>query len=148
MKKLLISVVALCLGISVMAADGWMTNMGEAMALAKKTNKPILVDFSGSDWCGWCMKLDREVFSQKVFKEYAKDNLILVIVDFPRSKKQSDQIKKQNSELAKKYNINGFPTVLVLDKDGKILLRTGYRDGGAEKYVKFLKDEIAKAMKK
>ena len=91
MKKLTIFILALSLGLSVFASSGWMTDMDKAMKLSAKTGKPILADFSGSDWCGWCIKLDREVFSKKAFKDFAKDNLILVLLDFPNRKHISER---------------------------------------------------------
>jgi protein disulfide-isomerase len=142
MKKLAITVLALCVGASVFASSGWMTDMDKAMKLSAKTGKPILADFSGSDWCGWCMKLDREVFSQKIFKDFTKDNLILVLLDFPRSKVIPANVKKQNRALAAKYGIRSYPTVLLLDSKGKVLLKTGYRRGGPQKYVDFLKSKM------
>ena len=142
MKKLTTLVIALCLGTSVFASVGWMTDMDKAMKLSAKSGKPILADFSGSDWCGWCIRLDKEVFSQKIFKDFAKENLILVLVDFPRAKPMTQKLKKQNKDLAKKYQIQGFPTVLLLDSKGKVILKTGYRHGGPQKYVDFLKSKI------
>ena len=142
MKKLAITVLALCVGTSLFASSGWTTDMDKAMKLSAKTGKPILADFSGSDWCGWCMKLDREVFSQKIFKDFAKDNLILVLLDFPRSKVIPANVKKQNRALAAKYGIRGYPTVLLLDSKGNVLLKTGYRRGGPQKYVDFLKSKM------
>lgn len=150
MKKLAIFIFALCLGLSVFASGkGWMTDMDAAMKLSAKTGKPILADFSGSDWCGWCVKLDKEVFSKKAFKDFAKDNLILVLLDFPRSKAMSAKLKKQNAALAAKYGIRGYPTVLLLDSKGKVIVKTGYRRGGPKGYIKFLKSKIpAKKAKK
>ncbi len=116
----------------------WITDFEKAKETAKKLKRPMLVDFTGSDWCGWCIKLDKEVFSKDEFKEYAKDNLVLVELDFPNRKKQSDALKAQNKALAKKYGIRGYPTILLLDADGKELARTGYQRGGPEKYVKHL----------
>jgi protein disulfide-isomerase len=86
--KILTALTLFCLlAIPVSAADnGWLTNLDDALKIAEKDNKVILMDFSGSDWCGWCIKLDKEVFSQAAFKDYAKDNLVLVLVDFPRKK--------------------------------------------------------------
>lgn len=150
MKKLATFVFALCLGLSVFASGkGWMTDMDAAMKLSAKTGKPILADFSGSDWCGWCVKLDREVFSKKAFKDFAKDNLILVLLDFPRSKPMSAKLKKQNAALAAKYGIRSYPTVLLLDSKGKVIVKTGYRRGGPQGYITFLKSKIpAKKAKK
>ena len=121
------------------SGKGWLTDFEAAKKEAAKKNLPILVDFSGSDWCGWCIKLDKEVFSKKAFKDYAKDNYVLLMLDFPRKTKISAKLKKQNHELAKKYQVRGFPTVLILDKDGKVLNRGGYMPGGAEAYIKYLK---------
>jgi protein disulfide-isomerase len=127
--------------------DLWSTDFDGALAQAKKEGKLALVDFTGSDWCGWCIKLDKEVFSQKEFKEYAKDNLILLSLDFPHEKHQTSKIKKQNEALQKKFGIEGFPTVLLLDADGNKIGETGYQEGGAAKYVEHLKALLAKAKK-
>ena len=140
MKKMFVLFFAMCVGFSVMASgDQWLTDMGKAMKLAEKTGKPILVDFSGSDWCGWCMKLDREVFAKKAFKEFAKKELILVLLDFPNRKFMTAEQKKHNQKWAKKYKVRGYPTVLLLDAKGKVLLRTGYEAGGPANYIKMLK---------
>lgn len=119
--------------------SGWMTDFEAAQAKAKAEGKPMLVDFTGSDWCGWCIKLDKEVFSKAAFKEYASENLILVEIDFPRGKKQSAELKAQNEALAEKYGIRGFPTILLMDSTGEVIEKTGYRRGGPEKYVEHLK---------
>jgi protein disulfide-isomerase len=100
--------------------SGWLTDFEQAKKIASEKKLPILADFSGSDWCGWCMKLDKEVFSKPEFQKYAKDNLILFMADFPRAKSQTDKVKKQNRELAEKYGIRGFPTVLLLDSKGDL----------------------------
>ena len=118
----------------------WLTDFEKAKEMAAEKNRPILADFSGSDWCGWCIKLKKEVFSKKEFKEFAEKELVLLLVDFPRNKEQSAEVKKQNKRLAQKYGIRGFPTILLLDSDGKVIERTGYKRGGAEKYVEHLKD--------
>jgi len=112
------------------AADPWLTDMKAAMDQAKKTKKPILADFTGSDWCGWCIKLKDEVFSTPEFRKWAKENVILLELDYPRNKPQSDELKKQNEELRTKYKIAGYPTVLFLDAKGKVLARSGYKKGG------------------
>lgn len=125
------------------AHSDWMTNFEAAKAKAKAENKPILVDFTGSDWCGWCIKLDKEVFTKAPFKEYAAENLILLEIDFPRKKEQSAEQKAQNEALAEKYGIRGFPTILLLDAEGKVIERTGYQRGGAENYVTHLKGLLA-----
>ncbi|HKK17272.1 MAG TPA: thioredoxin family protein [Opitutales bacterium] len=121
----------------------WMTDFDAAKAKAEAEGKPMLVDFTGSDWCGWCIKLDKEVFSKTSFKDYASENLVLVEIDFPRGKEQSAELKAQNEALAKQYGIRGFPTILLLDAEGKVIERTGYRRGGPEKYVEHLKGILA-----
>ena len=122
--------------------EGWLTDFTRAKEVAAQQNKIILADFSGSDWCGWCIKLDQEVFGKKIFKQYAEKNLVLLFLDFPRSKSQSQGLKKQNRELLKEYGVRGFPTVLLLDQDGEVIAKTGYRRGGAKAYVEHLKKLI------
>lgn len=125
---------------------GWSTDFEKAQARAKEEGKYMLVDFSGSDWCGWCVKLDKEVFSMNAFKNYAKENLVLVLADFPRDKsKQSAELQKQNKALAEKFGIQGFPTVYILDPNGKPIDKTGYQAGGPEAYVEYIKKAIAAA---
>lgn len=123
--------------------DGWVTDFEAAKKEAAERKVPILANFAGSDWCGWCIKLDKEVFGQEAFGKYAKDNLVMFLADFPSSKEQSDAVKLQNKGLAEKYGVRGFPTVLLLDADGKVLARTGYKRGGAAKYVKHVKELVA-----
>lgn len=117
----------------------WVTSLVDAKAEAAKRKVPILADFSGSDWCGWCIKLDKEVFSTDLFKAYAAENLVLLLVDFPRRLPQTEELKKQNNDLVEKFGIEGFPTILLLDAEGKLLGRTSYLPGGAENYVTHLK---------
>lgn len=123
--------------------SGWMTDFDAAKAKAAAENKPLLVDFTGSDWCGWCIKLNKEVFSQQAFKDFAKENLILVELDFPRKKAQSAELAAQNQALAEKYAVRGFPTILILDAKGEVIKQTGYRRGGAEKYIEHLQGILA-----
>jgi thioredoxin-related protein len=127
-----------------LASEGWLTDFEAAKKEAKERNVPILADFSGSDWCGWCIKLDSEVFSTKEFKKYAKDNVVLLLVDFPSKKKQAEEVKKQNKDLSTTYGVRGFPTVLLLDATGKEVARTGYQCGGPAKYVAHLKKLLKK----
>lgn len=123
---------------AVAAKAVWLTSLAEAKVEAAKRKVPILVDFSGSDWCGWCIKLDDEVFSTPVFQEYAAKNLVLLLVDFPRRKEQDAGTKKQNAALADKFGIEGFPTILLLDENEKLIARTSYLPGGGENYVRHL----------
>lgn len=114
---------------------GWLVNLDEAYQLSKTSGKPIMANFTGSDWCGWCKRLTADVFSKPEFQSWAKDNVILLEVDFPRMKKLPDNIMAQNASLKNAFEIPGFPTVWVfnLKKDEKInqfsvelLGRTGY----------------------
>ncbi|MEN7973719.1 MAG: thioredoxin family protein [Verrucomicrobiota bacterium] len=148
MKKWLVVLAAVAVGAGAFASEGWETDFEKASAKAKAENKHILMDFSGSDWCGWCVKLDKEVFSRKAFREYAKENLILVLVDFPRAKStQSAELKKQNEELKQKFGVRGFPTVYILSPEGKPVAKTGYQAGGPEAYIEHIKKLIADAKK-
>jgi thioredoxin-related protein len=113
------------------------------MEVAKKRasaeKKPMLLDFTGSDWCGWCIKLKKEVFDTPEFQQYAKEKLILVEVDFPRSKQLPKKEKEQNEQLSKEYQVRGFPTIILLSSKGTKVAQTGYQEGGPGKYIEHLK---------
>lgn len=122
-----------------------LTDLDTALAESARENKPVLVDFSGSDWCGWCIKLDREVFSKEAFLSWARKNIIFCVLDFPRDKsKVSHRQAQKNQIAARKYEIRGYPTVLILDKNGKVKAKTGYQEGGPEAYIKMLEKHLAK----
>jgi protein disulfide-isomerase len=119
----------------------WQTDLPKALEQAKTENKIALLDFTGSDWCGWCIRFDKEVFATSQFKEYADKNLVLVELDFPNNKPQSAELKKANAELKEKYKIEGYPTLVVLDKDGKELGRqVGYSEGGPKAFIAKLEE--------
>lgn len=120
----------------------WLTDFEVAKKLAKKENKPIFIDFSGSDWCHWCVKLDEEVFHKPEFIKYANENLILFMADFPRSKPQTAEIKKQNQMLMQKYGVRGFPTIIILDSDANKVGKMSYQTGGSAKYVESIKTAL------
>jgi disulfide reductase len=120
----------------------WETDLGAAIAKAKQENKTVLVDFTGSDWCKWCFKLNDEVFSHSEFEDFAKDNLVLVKVDFPQNIQQSNETKMYNNSLMQKFGVTGFPTIILLNSSGKVLAVTGYQTGGAANYVSHLKSFI------
>ena len=118
---------------------GFTDNLDEALAKAKKEGKLVYVCFSGSDWCGWCKKLEREVFSQPEFVPAVEKDFVLVFIDSPSDKGVlAARAKKENPKLVKKYGIGGFPTALILDGDGKKVGETGYRKGGAKPYAAHL----------
>lgn len=120
----------------------WEDNLEKALQKAKAENKAVLVNFTGSDWCQWCIRLSNEVFSQKEFKEYADKNLVLVKLDFPRSIEQSQETKAYNNMMAQKFGIQGFPTILLFNSQGQMVLQTGYQPGGAANYVKHLQSYL------
>lgn len=130
----------------VSAGEGeWLTDFTKAEAKAKKEGKMLFMEFTGSDWCPPCKALHKNVLSSKEFLEFAKDRLVLLEVDFPIRKKQSDEQKKANKTLEEKHKIEGFPTVIVLDKDGKVVFEyAGYR-GDAKEYLSRLVKTLSKA---
>ncbi|MBN1894956.1 thioredoxin family protein [bacterium] len=121
----------------------WSEDYAKNVAEAKTSGKYVLLNFGGSDWCSWCKKLDKEVFSRTAFKEYAAASLLPVLIDSPRSKPMKKEILQQNESLIQKYGIQGFPTIILLSPDGDLVGQTGYQYGGAEKYVEHLKGIIS-----
>ncbi len=120
---------------SLQADSVWLSDFKQAQQEAKNGRKLLLVDFTGSDWCGWCIKLRKEVFSKPEFQDYATKNLVLMEVDFPRGKKLSGNVQQQNQELAQQYQIQGFPTIVVLNGDGRKVGELGYTPGGPEAFI-------------
>jgi protein disulfide-isomerase len=137
MKKLLLMVLAATVLWQANASEAtWLTDLPQAKVQAKAENKIVLLDFTGSDWCGWCIKFKQEVLDTPKFQEYAAKNAVLVEVDFPNKKEQSDDLKKANTALKTKYKINGFPTLVVLDQNGKEIGRqVGYAEGGPKAFI-------------
>lgn len=115
---------------SARADISWLTDYEQAQKQAKSSKKLLLLDFTGSDWCGWCIRLRREVFSKPEFQEYASKNLVLMEVDFPRAKEQPQDVRMQNQNLAMRYEVQGFPTIIVLNAEGKQLGALGYTHTG------------------
>jgi protein disulfide-isomerase len=120
------------------AKSGWLTSYEQAQKEAQSKNRLLLMDFTGSDWCGWCIMLDKEVFSRPEFKEYASKNLVLLELDFPRKKQMPPETAAQNEKLLMKYGIQGFPTVVVFDSSGKPLGALGYQAGGPQAFIAVL----------
>ena len=148
MNKLMVLAGAVMAGILVAQAktstpEGWIDDYDLALKRAAEENKYIVADFSGSDWCGWCKKLDREVFDTEVFRKGAADKYVLLMIDSPSDKKLlSEKAAKQNPGLVDKYGIRGFPTVLILDAKGEKVAKLGYQKGGPEKYLKLLESNV------
>lgn len=121
--------------------EGFTDNLDEAFAAAKASGKYVYACFSGSDWCGWCKKLDREVFAKKEFLDGVTNDYVLVFIDNPSNKDVlSAHAKKENKKLTEKYGIEGFPTAIVFSSEGEKIAQTGYRKGGPGPYAKYLMD--------
>lgn len=148
LKKIILSLVvltAILIGCSKGSSNdnlNWEENLETALQKAKTENKAVLVNFTGSDWCVWCQKLSAEVFSKSEFEDYAKENLILVKIDFPEKIEQSAETKMYNSQLAQRFGIQGYPTILLFNSSGNLVLTTGYQPGGPVSYVEHLKNKL------
>ncbi len=120
----------------------WFQNYGEARVLAQQTQRPLLLFFTGSDWCGWCHRLQDEVLKTSQFKDFAKDKLILVEVDFPNGFRLPRNISEQNEKLKNTWSVRGFPTIVLLDAQENYLTRGGYARGGAQPFIEWLASNI------
>lgn len=135
MQNLLKISCLLFLSTGLASAETWLTSWDQAVVQSKKSGHPILMDFTGSDWCIWCQKLKKEVFSTPEFQAWAEKNVVLLELDYPHSVPQPEAVKKQNAQLAEKYNIEGYPTVLIVDATGKVKAQTGYVKGGPSAWI-------------
>lgn len=114
----------------------WVADLPKALEQARAENKLVLLDFSGSDWCVWCIKFDDDVLSKPEFGTYARSNLIMVLVDFPKAKKEAEEVEKRNAELQAKFKVQGFPTYVVLNSQGKEVGRqVGFLSGGPPAFI-------------
>jgi protein disulfide-isomerase len=121
---------------SAKADPAWQTDYKKAQEEAKTNHRLLLVDFTGSDWCGYCIRFNREILSKEQFKDYASKNLVLLEVDFPRAKEQTPTLRQQNQRLAEEYQIEGFPTIVVLNGDGRKVWRfDGYFPNGPDAFI-------------
>ena len=118
--------------------SGWLTSMEEAKNIARKEGKDILVDFTGTDWCVWCIKLDEEVFSTKAWAAGGAKQFVMLQLDFPRNKELAKGQKEHNQKLKEEFEVQGFPTIFLLDADGAPYAKTGYQPGGPVKYLEHL----------
>lgn len=143
MKKLLALCTFALLSATLFAGElSWETSFEKAKKLASQENKAILINFTGSDWCGWCKRLDREVFRKDSFSDFVDEELVLLKVDFPRYNPLPVAQQKANRDLANRFGVRGFPAIFLVDKNGKVLLETGYQAGGADSYISHLKPHI------
>lgn len=120
----------------------WETDLTKAINISKVENKPLMLFFTGSDWCGWCIRLQKEVFKTPEFSKWAEENVVLVELDYPKRKELSPELKQQNLQMKQMFQIRGYPTVWIVqpeDKDGKVNFRqlgkTGYVAGGPESWI-------------
>lgn len=129
----------------------WLTDVEEAYKISKKTKRPILANFTGSDWCGWCHKLSGEVFNTPEFKKWSDKNVVLLELDFPRKKEQDEKTKAQNNSLMQFFQVQGFPTIWVfgMDKDEATkkfninpIGKTGYLKGGPQVFIDAIEQMI------
>lgn len=142
LKKTVFALLTIALA-SVAHAGDFMTDFETARKKAAAEKKPMLVKFTGSDWCPPCMKLNKEVFSKKDFKSAVEKDFVVVILDFPRKTQLSEEQSKANKAVAKKYGLKSYPTVMLMDHKGKVFKSmSGYGGGGVEQYLKVLKDSL------
>lgn len=145
MKQKAIVIIIALISVTAISAQEWHTDFTNAKTIAKEEKKPIVLVFQGSDWCGPCIKLDREIWSTDTFKNYAADHYVMLQADFPRRKKNSlpESQAKANAQLAERYNTTGvFPFVVILDHEGNVLGETSYKKMTPEDYIKELNSLI------
>jgi len=124
----------------------WLTSYKKALAESKRSGKPVMADFTGSTWCGFCIALKREVFSKPEFKRWAKQNVVLLELDYPRpgSRKRPS---RELSSLAQRYGVRGYPTILFLNAKGAVLGKTGYVRGGVKVWLTTARRALANSPK-
>ena len=145
MKKILVIAFLTLTSMSMQAQEEltWHTDMSKATDISIKENKPMFLFFTGSDWCGWCIRLQKEVFKTPEFIKWAKENVVLVELDFPRKNEQTDAVKMQNAQLQQQLQVRGYPTVWFVSAaktaDAKVNLTalgsTGYVAGGPQAWL-------------
>ena len=145
MKKILVIAFIILTSLSSQAQEEltWHTDMSKATDIAIKQNKPLFLFFTGSDWCGWCIRLQKEVFKTPEFVKWAKENVVLVELDFPRNNNQTDAVKMQNAQIQQQLQVRGYPTVWFVSvakaEEAKINLTalgsTGYVAGGPQVWI-------------
>lgn len=138
MKPFPLFTTALLLLLAAICSHGsgvWSTDLTKAQAQARAEGKAVLVNFTGSDWCGWCMKLRKDVFLKPAFTNYAQTNLVLVEVDFPKRKPLTPAAQKANQQLAQQFQVQGFPTLVLIDSTGNRIGNVNYANGGPKSFI-------------
>jgi protein disulfide-isomerase len=120
------------------AEINWLTNYEEALSQARSSSKPVILFFTGSDWCGWCHKLEKEVLNTPEFANLAGNQFIFVMLDFPLYKQADPKIAEQNKQLQRTFDVKGYPSLVIIDKDSQVIGTTGYRPGGPKSYADYL----------
>ncbi|MAO01996.1 MAG: thioredoxin family protein [Flavobacteriales bacterium] len=153
MKKIL-AIILIALSFNAFSQENkltWHTNVDKAIKLSVKEKKPLFFFFTGSDWCGWCIRLQKEVFFKPEFKSWASKNLILVELDFPKRKKLEPELQKQNQQLAQMFQVRGYPSgwfVIPEISEGKTnfnrLGSQGYVRGGVNAWIEGAKNILNK----
>ncbi|MEZ4854275.1 thioredoxin family protein [Flavobacterium sp.] len=145
MKKLAIIIMLTFFGLTTQAQElKWHTDISEATKIALDENKPLFLFFTGSDWCGWCIKLQKEVFQKPEFAKWATENVVLVELDYPKRKQLPTELQQQNAQMQQMFQVTGFPTIWFVKpvkQEGKKvnldeLGKTGYVPGGPEAWIK------------
>ncbi len=145
----LLSAFVLCSTVSLPAAEGWSVDFEKAKIQALAEKKDLLLDFTGSDWCTWCIRLRKEVFDTELFKKEGPSKFVLVELDFPQdSSAQPEAIRTQNKKLQDQFGIKGYPTIFLADALGRPYAQLGYEKGGPEVYLKSLEDARASRSKR
>ncbi len=137
-RWILAAVLAALVGSACAASEGWTDDFDAAKRLAAESDRDMLVNFTGSDWCGWCVKLRQDVFSQKAFLRDAPRSFVLVELDYPRQKVLSEAVKKQNELLGQQFDVRRYPTIMLCDARGVPYAQTEYRKDGPEAYLEHL----------
>ncbi len=121
--------------------EGWIPSITDAIEKAQAEDKMLLLNFTGSDWCSWCIKLKNEVFTTQEYEEWADENLVQVFLDYPRNIELSEETQMQNTILQQMFGVTGYPTIWLIDNDLTPLLKTGYKAGGSASYIAHLEND-------
>ncbi len=137
MRKFFVTLLFVISSLTIQAQEGltWQTDINKAVEISKKENKPLFLFFTGSDWCGWCIRLQKEVFKTPEFIKWAKENVVLVELDFPRKNNQTEEIKKQNMELQQFFAVRGYPTVWFVKASNAIDNKISFEQLGSSGYI-------------